>query len=415
MSASEPLIEQFDNGLTVLIEPMADVQSAAFSLLVPAGSVYDPADQAGCASVLADMITRGAGDLDSAGIMSALDSLGLQRSEGAERQHLAFNGATLAENLLPALEIYADVLQCPHLPEEEFEPSVAGAVQSLLAMDDEPRQKVMLELRRRAYPAPWGQPSEGSLAGLELLSCDTVHTHFERFVRPNGAILGIAGNVDPKVLIQQLRELFAGWASKDVPEIELGERGPFRDHIPHESTQTQIGIAFDSIPYRHPDYYQAWAAVSVLSGGSSSRLFTEVREKRGLCYSVYASLTSTRDIARVLCYAGTSSDRAQETLDVTLGELDRIKLGIELEEVRRCQARAKSSLIMQQESSSSRSGSLAHDYYHLGRVVSLPEIRQRIEALTPDSILGYLAQNPPRDYTILTLGPQPLEIPHAVS
>ena len=92
--------------------------------------------------------------------------------------------------------------------------------------------------------------------------------------------------------------------------------------MPHEGNQTQIGIAYDSVPYRHPDYFQAWGAVGVLSGGMSSRLFTEVREKRGLCYSVYASYHTLRDRASVLCYAGTSAERAQETLDVTLGELD---------------------------------------------------------------------------------------------
>ena len=123
----------------------------------------------------------------------------------------------------------------------------------------------------------------------------------------------------------------------------------------HESNQTQIGIAFDSVPYRHPDYFQAWGAVGVLSGGMSSRLFTEVREKRGLCYSVYATMHTLRDRGSVLCYAGTSAERAQETLDVTLGELVRLAEGIEADELARLKARIKSSLIMQQESSSSRS------------------------------------------------------------
>jgi predicted Zn-dependent peptidase len=140
----------------------------------------------------------------------------------------------------------------------------------------------------------------------------------------------------------------------------------------------------------------------------SSRLFTEVREKRGLCYTVYASYHTLRDRASVLCYAGTTAERAQETLDVTLGELKRLAAGIEPNELSRLKARVKSSLVMQQESSSSRSSSIARDWYHLGRVRTLDEIGQLVDALTCDSINGYLAAHPPRDFTIVTLGQRPL-------
>jgi predicted Zn-dependent peptidase len=147
----------------------------------------------------------------------------------------------------------------------------------------------------------------------------------------------------------------------------------------------------------------------------SSRLFTEVREKRGLCYSVFATLNSLRDQGRILCYAGTTVERAQETLDVTLQELTRLGQGISEDELDRCKARAKSSLIMQQESSSSRASSIARDWYHLGRVTTLEEVRERIEALTVDVLFEHIARHPARDFTILTLGPAPLEVNLGVS
>jgi predicted Zn-dependent peptidase len=129
---------------------------------------------------------------------------------------------------------------------------------------------------------------------------------------------------------------------------------------------------------------------------------------------VYAGLTSSHDEGRVLCYAGTTAERAQETLDVTLQEIQRLKGSILNEELDRCKARAKSSLIMQQESSSSRAASLTNDWFHLGRIVSLEEIRGEIEALNVDRLHQHLEKYPPRDFTILTLGPQPLEVPHAI-
>jgi predicted Zn-dependent peptidase len=185
--------------------------------------------------------------------------------------------------------------------------------------------------------------------------------------------------------------------------------------LPFESNQTQIGIAYPSVSYRDADYYQAAAAVGVLSGGMSSRLFTEVREKRGLCYSVYASHSTLLNRGSVFCYAGTSAERAQETLDVTLAEVIRLSEGIESAELERLKARIKSGQIMQQESSSARSGALARDWYYLDRVRTLDEVSAIVDALSRESINAYLAAHRPGDFTIVTLGPKPLEVPIGVS
>jgi predicted Zn-dependent peptidase len=394
---------------------MADVQSAAFSLMIPAGSNYDPPGKEGAGAVLTDWIMRGAGSRDNRQLTNELDQLGLHHSEGVGNSHISFSGATVAENLPAALRIYADVVQRPHLPEGDFDAARSGVEQSLQAIEDEPRQKVMVELRRRCYEAPWGTPAEGTLAGVASLTPDVVRAHFERCAEPSDAILGIAGKVDVARMIDMVGSAFGSWPKKPSPALITGPRGAKRDHIPHDSTQTQIGIAYDSVPYRDDQYYAAWAAVSVLSGGMSSRLFTEVREKRGLCYSVFASLSSLRDQGRVLCYAGTTAERAQETLDVTLQVLSKLGDGIAQEELDRCKARAKSSLIMQQESSSSRAGSLARDWYHLGRVTTLDEVHQKIDELTIQSLLDHIHTHPARDFTVLTLGPAPLEDHFGVS
>ena len=147
----------------------------------------------------------------------------------------------------------------------------------------------------------------------------------------------------------------------------------------------------------------------------SSRLFTEVREKRGLCYTVSASLQTQLERARVLCYAGTTAERAQETLDVTYAELLRLRDGVLQHELDRLKARIKSGLIMQQESTSARSGSIARDWYHLGRVRTLDELGKLIDNLTAADINEFLQSHPPGDFTFATLGPQPLELPDEVS
>src|SRR5690606_18796372 len=117
--------------LTLLVESMTSVQSAAFSMLVPAGSVYEPLGQNGTTAILSDLITRGAGKRDSRELLAELDTLGIQGSESPNNSFLTLSGATLAANMPQALEIYADILLRPHLPEDQFDAARAGVTQSL--------------------------------------------------------------------------------------------------------------------------------------------------------------------------------------------------------------------------------------------------------------------------------------------
>jgi len=403
---------QYPNGLTLITETMDDVQSAAFSIMVPAGSIYDQTNRHGTASILADLITRGAGPYNSRQLSCALDDLGVQSHEGANSAHITFSGATLAGKLAETLKIYGEILKKPHLPEDQFAASRAGAEQALLSVEDDPRQKALIELKRRSFPAPWGLPTDGELTDLPNISIKDIQQHYQSCFQPNGTIIGIAGNVDFEQVRQLVDDIFGSWefaAVREEPGLVYEQEKVF--FTEQESTQTHLGIAYDAAPYGHPDYYAAWAAVGILSGGMSSRLFTEVREKRGLCYTVSASLTGMPGLGRVLCYAGTTSERAQETLDVTLHELTRLGEGIEEAELERCKARAKSSLIMSQESTSSRASSIARDWYYLKRITTLDQINDEIQQLTTDRVLGYIHAHPAANFTVLTIGPQPLEVP----
>ena len=405
----------FPNGLVLVAEPMAWLESAAFTVMVPAGCVHDAPRRSGLTSFTCEMALRGAGDRDSRRFIQDLDNLGVERSESVSDAHTRFSGATLAANLPGTLAIFADVLRRPHLPDEQLEAARQVMFQELQSVEDEPAQKVMIELRRSHYPDPWGRPSQGEQEALEQITLDEIRQQFRQTYRPNGAILGVAGRFDWPRLKDLVGELLGDWeAGETAPVDETPRLGKHR-HLTYDSQQTQIGISYPSVPYRHPDYFRAWGGVGVLSSGSSARLFTEVRERRGLCYSVYAMYHTLRHCGGVFCYAGTSADRAQETLDVTLGELSRLAQGVEAQELRRLKARIKSALIMQQESSSSRSSALARDWYHLGRARTLQEVSRLVDDLTCDSINAYLAEHPPGDFTVVTLGPRELEVPVGVS
>lgn len=399
----------------LVAEPMAWLQSAAFTFLTPSGCIHDPVDRAGLSSFTCEMALRGAGPRDSRQFILDLDNLGIERSESVSNGHTSYSGASLAENLPKALAIYADVLRRPHLPDDQLEASRLAMIQELRAVEDEPAQKVMIELRRRHYPEPWGRPSQGEQQALEATTSADIRRQFQRYYRPNGTILGVAGRLEWPRLVNLVGELLGDWSPGLPDAIEEQPAIGRYLHLPYDSQQTHVGVAYDSVPYRDPDYFQAWGAVGVLSGGMSSRLFTEVRERRGLCYTVYASLHTLRDRGAVFCYAGTGAERAQQTLDVTLSELTRLAQGIEDHEIERLKARIKSALVMQQESSSARSASLARDWYHLGRARTLDEVGRLIDELTSDSINTYLSTHPPAEFTVVTLGSRELETPGGVS
>lgn len=407
--------ESLSNGLVLVAEPMGWLESAAFTLLVPAGCVYDPAERSGLANFTCEMSLRGAGRRDSRRFVEDLDNLGVERSESVSDAHVRYSGATVSANLPAALGIFADVVRRPHLPPEQLEAARQVMFQELRAVEDEPAQKVMIELRRRHYPDPWGRPSQGARQAIELITAEEIREFFGRRFRPNGTIVGVAGRFDWPRLRDLVGELFGDWPSGDESPVEESPPQRGSTHVAYDSNQTQIGVAYDSVPYRHPDYFPAWGAVGVLSGGMSARLFTEVRERRGLCYSVYATYHTLRHRGGVFCYAGTTADRAQETLEVLLGELVRLGQGVQTHELDRLKARIKSALIMQQESSAARSSAVARDWYHLGRVRSVEELGRLVDQLTCERINAYLAEHPPQDFTIVTLGPHALEVPRGVS
>jgi predicted Zn-dependent peptidase len=403
------------NGMVLVGEPTDAYESAAFCFLVPAGCCYEAPDRAGLAALTCEMMLRGAGPRDSRQFISDLENLGVERDEGVGVSQSSFSAATLGDNLFAAMAIYADLLRRPHLPKDQIEAARQVCLLELRGVEDDPGQKLMIELRRRHYPDPWGRPSQGRAESLQSANAANVQDFFATNYQPTGTILAAAGNFDWKRLVDHVEQLFGDWVPTKTSEPADAKAANGAPHIPYDSSQSHIGIAFPSVPYRHPDYFQAWAAVGVLSGGMSARLFTEVREKRGLCYTVSASLQSQRERGSVFCYAGTTAERAQETLDVTHAELVKLAAGIQQTELDRLKARIKSSLIMQQESTSARCGSLARDWYHLGRARSVDEVEQLVDELTADSINAFLEANPPRDFTFLTLGPEPLEIPLGVS
>jgi predicted Zn-dependent peptidase len=406
-------IRRFPNGLTLVGEPMPSKQAAAFTFLVPAGSASEPVGRDGLSSVLEGVSYRGAGNRNSRQLSDALDDLGVDRGGGADVEYTTFGGATLGLYLQDALTVYADIIRRPQLPDGEWQPQRDLALQSLDSLDDSPARKMFVQLRRDYFQSGHGRSPIGTREGLNALTLEDLRADHARRFKPQGAILALAGNFDFEAVAAHVETLFGDWEGAAPPMDEPKIAKPVFQHIEKDTAQQQIGVAYAGVPSTDVDFYSYRVATAVLSGGMGARLFTEVREKRGLVYSVSASASAHRGVGFSLAYAGTTPQRAQETLDVLLAELVKIGEGVSENELERAKIGMLSSLVMQEESSRARAGAIARDWWMLGRVRSLDEITEAVTAVSPASVREFYERHPVGNFSVVTLGPAQLTLPQS--
>ncbi len=399
---------RYENGITLLVEPIEGVESVGMTILVPAGSSCEPDDCRGLGSVLSEMLFRGAGDLDARAHSDALDQLGIMRGSAVQTHHISLNATFLGDRFDDAIPLLLDIIRHPILPDDAFEPARELAIQGIDALEDEPQQKVMIELKKAHMPQPLGRSPLGCRDHLVQMSYPKITDYYtQRFV-PDNLIITFAGKVDFSHARDKISQLLGDWHGTAKQPSILNTTESDTLYFPAKTAQQHIGIAYDAIPETDPMSMTQRIAIAILSGGMSGRLFTEVREKRGLCYSVFASYISFLDRGMIFAYAGTTPQRAKETLDVMTHELQRLSDGVDSDEFYRAVVGLKTRIVMQGESTLSRATSIASDHFLLGSPRTLDKLESQIDAVTLDNLNQFLKQHPADNFTILTVGPEPL-------
>lgn len=408
-------INTLSNGLTVIVEQIDYLQSVSYSLSVPAGLISDTDQRVGASLILAELTSRGAGSYDARALSEAFDSHGIRHGEGAGLDAAYYSGSLLSDHLDQALRLVALMVQEPTLPENELDGIKSGLVQEIRGVLDNPARRVMTELAQRYFPEPFGRPSFGTLQGIEDSTIFELKQKYQSCYTPKNAILSIAGKVDTAKVLESVERYLAKWrahdSGSDSGRPKFGAIKPAtHDHIQSESAQLQIALIYPSARFIDQHYYAARVCNQILSGGMFGRLFIEVREKLGLCYSVYSSHSATANHGAVIVYAGTTPERAQETLDVTLRELKGVKGSVSDEELARAKANLKSALIISQEGAAARASSNLGDWYWLKSTRTLDQIAAEIDKVGKKQIDDYLEAYPVAQPTLLTLGSRALKL-----
>lgn len=406
-------IHTFESGLVLVTEQVSGVRSLALRCVIPAGAVFEDIHNLGASSVCAEMLMRGAGELDSRAQAIAFDRAGALRDADNAIRFMQLSTTTLGHRVNDALPLLMDMVRRPRMSKDSFAPAQELALLGVASLDDDPQHRAALKARERHLPAPYNRSTFGTKEGIASLDHETLCGWWNGLAKPGGTIISAAGDVDHDQLVSIVGEQIADWSGTiTMPEPETSpERG--YGHLVDESNQVQIMIVHDGPTCVHADHPLERLTIAVLSGGMSGRLFTEVREKRGLCYAVSSSYRADKDRGVVSNYVGTTPERAQESLDVLHAELRRISEGnITQEELARATTGLKSKLVFAGESTKARAGALASDYFNLGRVRTLEEIVAQLDSISLEELNQYVQRRDLGALTIQTLGPEALIAPN---
>ncbi|MEM0983583.1 MAG: pitrilysin family protein [Planctomycetota bacterium] len=403
---AQPHMTQLDCGATLVVERIPGVRSASTTWLIPCGDAFDDTDRLGCAALLGEMLVRGAGSLDSRAQADAFDRVGATRGVENGRIFMRLTSTALGDRLDEAMRLVAQSVLEPRFDAGSLDSARDLCLQSLASLADEPQHRATLLARARHFAEPVNRSGYGTEDGLKAVTRDELADAWAAHARPKGSIIGVAGDVDTDKVTSTLNGLLGSW-SGEAPWYQGGGAPPRGyAHEEDDSSQVQVLLVHESPDAGSADNPLERVLTAVLSGGMSGRLFTEVREKRGLCYSVNAGYAADKTFGTTTAYVGTTPERAQEAIDVLHGEL--VAIGrtkpVEREEFSRAVEGLKSRVVFSGESASARAGSTAGDIYRLGKPRSLEEIVAQIEAVTLEGLNDYAAGRDLGTFTVQTLG-----------
>jgi predicted Zn-dependent peptidase len=386
------------NGLLVLTESMPHVRSVSMGAWIGSGSRDEAAEVNGISHFVEHMVFKGTTSRSAQQIAREVDTIGGNLDAFTGKEMVCFNIKVLDENVLPALDVLADLVLHPTFAPEELARE-QGVILEEIKMDEDNPDYLVNEIFTQNF---WkgdalGRPILGTVKTVSSFDQQTVFDyHVSRFT-PRSMVFSAAGNLEHDVFVAQVEREFSSLAA-------IGERTMLKSDAPIATPhitlkrkksleQVQFCLGVPAPPVNDPQRYGVYLLNTMLGGGMSSRLFQTIREDQGLAYSIYSEMNPFRDTGSLCVYAGTSVDKTKKVLELTLLELRRLKEETVSDvELKRAKDQLKSNMVIGLESSGSRMANLARQQMYFGRFFGVDEIMQEIEAVTTDDIQGLAQQ-----------------------
>jgi predicted Zn-dependent peptidase len=376
-----------DSGLRVVTDPVPSVETTALGVWVAAGTRHESIEVNGISHLLEHMAFKGTTKRTAYQIAEEMDNVGGQLNAYTSRDHTAYYAKILKEDLPLALDILSDILLNSTIDEKEFAREKQVVVQEIYQAEDTPDDIVFDRLQATAYPdQALGWPVLGTVDSVNALTAENLRGYMDKNYTCGDIVVSAAGRVDHDIFVETVAQSFALLTPGDGPSLITARYagGDVRESRPVE--QLHFVLGFDGVGYHDPDYYPL-SALSVLFGeGMSSRLFQEVREKRGLAYSVFSSTNACDDSGLFTIYAGTGPEQTDELVTVLCDEIKKMADGASEDEVVRAKAQLKAGLLMGLESPGSRCVQRARQILVYGRTLDTAEIIEKVDTIDAESI-----------------------------
>ena len=370
------------NGFRVVTEAMPGLQSAAVGVWVLAGARHEQAAQNGIAHFLEHMAFKGTARRSALDIAEAIEDVGGYINAYTSREVTAYYARVLKDDVPLATDVLADILRNPAFDAREIEVERGVILQEIGQALDTPDDIIFDWLQERAYPDhPLGRTILGPEERVRGFARPDLEGFVDRYYRPGQMVLAAAGAVDHDVLVRLAEEMFGDMTPAPVAEAPLARFTGGEVRREKALEQAHMALAFEGPDYAHEDIHAAQIYATALGGSMSSRLFQEVRERRGLCYTIFAQAGAYADTGMMTIYAGTSAGQMGDLAHITIDEMKRAAEDMSGPEIERARAQMKAGLLMGLESPSNRAERLARMLQIWGRVPDVAEMVERIDAV----------------------------------
>jgi predicted Zn-dependent peptidase len=377
------------NGMTVVTDHMESVETASLGVWVNAGTRHETPDINGISHLLEHMAFKGTERRSARAIAEEIEAVGGHLNAYTSREHTAYYAKILKEDVGLAFDILADILQHSTLDADELAREQAVVVQEISQAIDTPDDIIFDHFQATAFPAQAiGRPVLGTAELVRAMSRQRVAGYMHDNYGGDRMVLAAAGKIDHDAIIDLAERHFVALPPEHITPLDGAryEGGDYREA--RDLEQVHLVLGFPGISYDDPDFYAASTLSTLLGGGMSSRLFQEVRERRGLVYSIYSFTTSYVDGGLFAIYAGTGENEVAEVIPVICDEVMKVGQGLQAEEVHRARAQLKASILMSMESTSSRCEQLARQMMVYGRPVPADEMVAKVEAVDESAVVA---------------------------